>query len=750
NVQINSRTILSTLYVYDSSDAYVDLPESGSPNPVGYLFRVDPANWRNPMLDFAYSRGSPSGRTPVGQTDESCTLNLDEQTRLDVPCIERHYTCQGSKICPNANQISLCRPHSTATRADVSARLALDRETRVTSSSPRATIFKKTAALLSAIRRAGCTSVQHHVTALSPSEQIAVDFVNAHNERIRRGYQPRTPRCEGRIVLNRDHFWMALDCSYDVLQWILEAVLEEDEDEITRIEHDAKCARYGRLVECQTVANFSSKRVVCPFDHRDAEGRLYQPQMIKTRCAVTFRMFEPVQEYRVRSPFILVTIRGLHTHPVPLPTRTPPRLRDCLFQLFEKTGADLAGLTARRFLRHPVLKSFLQEVFPRAVCPTLGDLHVSLANRAHLRSYIDQVKALFYPYGTGLQGVRHLKSLQDKDLPVEAKYIRRILELDPSTGLEYSDDEDHEHESLKIVICMSPSGSRRLAMASYLQSDIAFKRVIGYQEFELAAWDSESHQSITFCRAFVTSETAETHCRLFEEIDIIFQEDCGYELRFYHLHAPHRDFFHGLILLWIGDHHPGQAKGLGLFLQKKAQLLPVRLDLAHPSKLVSQLSLYEHLHRLFRACEIHYFRNIRQCNVTEEVRNLMRSLSCLEHTDFEGTVGEIQRLGGKSGRDWVKNKVDGDFVFQGICWERSDIHQAIWRAAPRHTNIAEIVHHDVNEEGTKCTLVNGLQKAQHYDIMKLSTLNVHEMHGIRPSYKAGHPTENTVQTLRRK
>lgn len=61
------------------------------------------------------------------------------------------------------------------------------------------------------------------------------------------------------------------------------------------------------------------------------------------------------------------------------------------------------------------------------------------------------------------------------------------------------DDADIEgsstDNSLRIIICMSPEGSRRLQSAQYLQSDIGFKRVVGYHEFELACIDRDANTS---------------------------------------------------------------------------------------------------------------------------------------------------------------------------------------------------------------------------------------------------------------
>ena len=52
-------------------------------------------------------------------------------------------------------------------------------------------------------------------------------------------------------------------------------------------------------------------------------------------------------------------------------------------------------------------------------------------------------------------------------------------------------DDDNVH----IVICMTHEGSRHLLQAQYLQSDMAFKCVVGFHEFELATIDRISNTS---------------------------------------------------------------------------------------------------------------------------------------------------------------------------------------------------------------------------------------------------------------
>lgn len=86
-----------------------------------------------------------------------------------------------------------------------------------------------------------------------------------------------------------------------------------------------------------------------------------------------------------------------------------------------------------------------------------------------------------------------------------------------------------------------------------------------------------------------------------------------------------------------------------MHLQRLAQKIPQKYDLHETNRLVADLNPYEHLHRLLRLCTQHGARNIRQCQVSDEVRNLMRSLICVQHSDWDGTIEKIRHLGGKAG-----------------------------------------------------------------------------------------------------
>ena len=91
NIKLNRKTTLSTLYTYEDSNAYIEYPDTNTDYPIGYLFRYDPCDWRNPTHNFAYSLGKPAGQSKAGQE-----VFLDLLVGKDgncVPCVESHFTC---------------------------------------------------------------------------------------------------------------------------------------------------------------------------------------------------------------------------------------------------------------------------------------------------------------------------------------------------------------------------------------------------------------------------------------------------------------------------------------------------------------------------------------------------------------------------------------------------------------------------------------------------------------------------------
>ena len=91
--------------------------------------------------------------------------------------------------------------HVAATRQGVQRRLLRDRETAINITSPTHDIFRKTAALISALRNTGCHALEHEPTHLTEGERECQNLLSVDQEKFRRGYQPRQRRCEGQLSL---------------------------------------------------------------------------------------------------------------------------------------------------------------------------------------------------------------------------------------------------------------------------------------------------------------------------------------------------------------------------------------------------------------------------------------------------------------------------------------------------------------------------------------------------------------------
>ncbi|KAJ3851308.1 hypothetical protein EV368DRAFT_3183, partial [Lentinula lateritia] len=560
-------------------------------------------------------------------------------------------------------------------------------------------------------------------------------------------------RCEFHSKMNRDHFFDQAvgNGSYDTEY--IEAVLSNDQEEISRIESEAESIGYSPKTECSTVVNRSSQRLVCAWSHRDAEGSFKQPKLELMPCSCTFREFIPVEEFRDACPYILIISKGPHSHPVPFPEKTPVFVKVEVDQLLRKLDQDLADIAPRSFLRHPVVQSYLTTKFPLLKNPMLSDLHISLSNRSHLKGYIESAKRSCFPAGTGWKGLLYVKERQDSELPCEEHYIRTILELSRSEELTDEDDliEDQGPSSkdpLRIVICMSKTSGHRFLEAQYLQSDIAFKRIIGFYEFEVAYLDQFTNTSVTLCRVYLTKQTAFAHLQVLREVNKLLKKDFGQGLCWHHIHGLTVNDYDNLILNWVVDQHRGQAKGIGLFLQELSAEQPRKHNFHQPHRTIQELDPYDHLSRFLTLCTTHYLRNIRKCSMSEEVRNMMRSLSCIEHHDWDATLQGIIVFGEKAGQNWLLDKESSKFAFPAICWEKSLIPLDIWQARCRESNVVEVVHVNVNLEGTNCSLVGGVIKGKRFDLIKERALREREEFGIRESYSCHHRFENELKNLK--
>nr|GAT44274.1 predicted protein [Mycena chlorophos] len=714
DVYLNQKKTLSTLYRYFAG-AVVEYPESGTSThmPVGHLFYMDPDNWMSPLDNIAYSKGRPRGGPDAVDTNGKeifCRLLVDRSGNL-VPCQVSHATCQGLKRCPRTDLALVRSPHASASYEEahqVTQRRFMHNDTFTTLAGQA---FEKTASYIASLQRLGCRHPPIVVEGAHREGEEAKELEEAeahaeYLERVRHG-QPRNPTCAGKIVYDprmqatRCQYYSKMDPShfydhslsngssgYDLTY--IAAVLNGDLGTAQLLESIYARSGYGPAASCHYVVNRSSQRANCIRTHRSDDGaKLEEPLMVPMDCPVHFRYTEPLPQFRRDCPYSLLTSEGQHPHFPSIPTRTPPYIRATILSLIESVGDDLADLTPRRFIRHPITVAFLSRRYPEIKSPNLSAFHPSLANRDHIGAMIKYVQDQHFPLGTGWDAVDHLRRLHQLNLSVGEQYIRRMICVDRNTLQRHPDsDEDvliaSDQDAFRMVVCMTPAASMRLhESGQFLQSDISFKRVNGWYEFEMGCMDRRVNT------------------------------------------------------------------GLGLYLQDRAASMPPKRDLSEPHRTVQELGPYEHLAHFVRLCSNHYLRNIKSCAVPNATKNMMRSLLCARHPDFEGTLARIQNEGGKAAQDWVSDKYSSGFAWAAICQQYSKIPLPIWEIEGKTTNYIESAHRDINNEGVHLTLLGGVQKGLKYDLFKQSTVATQEAFGVLPTYNNGYISNTIVRNLRR-
>ncbi|KIK75466.1 hypothetical protein PAXRUDRAFT_36981 [Paxillus rubicundulus Ve08.2h10] len=563
---------------------------------------MDPSQlWYNPATSFAYSLGEPKGSRGGLARAVYCNLLQDSEGN-QVPCRESHATCnqvagQGCKACSYADQTFLSTPHHHASRGHIQSHLYSENLTL------SAQVLKKTHTFWAALQKNGCGTLP------DPSPTQSRTYDRSDNRLHCEFYDEKGIR---------DHLvhYGPESGEYDI--GYLQALFNEDMDEINAIELEARQCGFDPAAPCPTIMNHTSVRVTCPRDHCDENRRPQLGSMVSITCCSLFWTYQPLQEYQQACPKVLVVCSGVHTHPIPLPTKTPLVVRSQILSLLHEMDYNLPDMTPRRFLRHTSIKSYLQTRFPPTVNPALSDLHISLANR-----------------------LLNIKEIQDRTLPNHHHYIWlavEVLQAELLGNCELDNEGDHDDTSTPLHV-----------------SDIAFKWVAGFQEFKLGGNDPKSNLTLTYCRIFVTHQSAAAHQFIFHALEQIVELDTGSKLMWQHLHATNLNDLMG-ILQWMGDQHRGQAKGLGLHLQWLAQQIPDHFDLHQPDCLLSTLDEYDHLRRVFQLCSIHIYQNIKTSHVEESVKNMMWSLVCMEHPDFTGTMEKIEQDGGKPGADTTRQR----------------------------------------------------------------------------------------------
>jgi hypothetical protein len=221
NVYLTRQTTISTLYIYEDINVWMEYPETKTDRPIGYLFRRDPQDWQNPAYSFAYSLGSPAGQ--IKREDGGCPLLIGADGN-QVPYTIKSATCtssrlflfferdidrisylgQGVKVCPMLDPEIMKAIHVSASIRDVETRRRKDQQHYLDAAPPARDIFQKSLALISALQDLGCGAPVQEPTVLSEKERYFREKYAAHKMKTQRGHArfDMKATCEGRILLH--------------------------------------------------------------------------------------------------------------------------------------------------------------------------------------------------------------------------------------------------------------------------------------------------------------------------------------------------------------------------------------------------------------------------------------------------------------------------------------------------------------------------------------------------------------------
>ncbi|KAE9398581.1 hypothetical protein BT96DRAFT_994780 [Gymnopus androsaceus JB14] len=375
NVQINRQTMVSELFHY-TPNTQVEYPKTASNNhAIGHLFNMDLSKeWVSPARSFAYSQGRPEGTRNFVFTKALVDSNG-----------------QGVKICPSASPEIFLQTHTSGSRFEQKLYLEWEHQEQVLSLDRD--LIEKTLNYWACLRDYGCGRDLQEDTVYNTEELERYNTIHASPKKKSRGHEPKAT-CQGRIGLQytptgrpflccehfdsetlRKHF-----CDFAVASKVyhtkyLLALCNADSNEIHKWEKLAFDKGYGPLAPCTTVRNFSTMRVDCPQQHWGPHSSMLMTEMVVLPCKSTFHIYKPLPEYRHQCPRILVVCSGEHVHPIPASTKTPPEVQlEILDMLCTPMVKDLADMTPRRFLSHPIAQAFIRRKVPFIKEPQLSDL----------------------------------------------------------------------------------------------------------------------------------------------------------------------------------------------------------------------------------------------------------------------------------------------------------------------------------------------------------------------------------------
>ncbi|KAG8988603.1 hypothetical protein FRB90_002658, partial [Tulasnella sp. 427] len=748
--RLNHVTFLSAR-IDHPQDAVLEYPETtADTSKLAHIFKIDPNAFRNPTHNIQYSF-----QVTGGSENLKCQLlQVQDNDGFPVPavCYKMRGDCCGVKLCNFSSNT-----HSFPSHTFVDLESTQSQPSPPLPFSAKREVFEKTLALFCSVKVDGChadaegtpsNTITNDITPGEESELVNIDLLESTLvERLARGFDHgESSGITGRHLT--PDYDDELDAEGEVqLVSVLGRRLESHTFAVPDLMKDRDIS-YSLIFMSSTYNIFklfwreipqssmtlSLKLHDLEHWHRDDAGFLRPGRLtLKVDCNSLIETFIPYDLHTY--PYVVLVTSRPHTHPPPRRSKTPPVHTDIVRTLLIEQDWRLADATPRRLSLNKAFISRLKSLLNWELLsePVLSDLHPSLGNQQKVNYIIKRTKELRFTAGTDWAGARLLHSDHAQRLSPEDQYLRFADELKISSG-----------ESFRFAICMFPAQSRLLSRARWITCDTSYKRVKLYKEFGLEGWDERTHRSISYCRVFMTSESAEAHRLLFHQISRIVTQDTGTPLQFAYIHGQ------GIEVI-TADEGKGQALGLGLFLQDICRD-NMTFDTPEPTRRLSELLPYDHLARILRLCIVHFQRNIHKIEgkLQPDTIAAMYSLASSQPLrDIDGTLDLIRR-GGRVAQNWLYDKeVSAPFALPALYQPLSRIPLERWLAARSTTNGIEQTHHNYNIDGINLTLLGGIMHGYQYDARAISGQDLSLSTLILPTYNPSNHLSRAQTALRR-
>ncbi|KAJ7652908.1 hypothetical protein B0H17DRAFT_1147298 [Mycena rosella] len=450
-------------------------PTATSPAVRGYLYvppllgRLQPK--KSGVDSFQYSLGDSQG----GEPHVYCGRLLVGRDGTPASCTHKKVTCKGLKRCSARSLHDLPLPS-----------LSLD-----SLGEAKKEIFLKTLAFYCTLVDKGCgfdlqkDGEDIGLTGLDDDDdESASESDQSESEtgttviKDKRRRKSSRPSCKGKLGLHLDEYGRSfLQCQYRkitdkahlILRTLdefdipyLRALLENDSRVIDEREELARQFGYGPRAPCSFTAAPSAKKQLCPHWHRPETGRLARGvlERPKGNCGATFDIYTPYE--LADCPRVVIVCRNPHSHPDPHPVKTPPPLLEVFRSLLLELDWKLADATPRKLMIDSGFMGNLRRAlgWNKPFDPPLAALHPSFGNLDHVRRYIDELRDILFPSGTGFEGAQLLAD-QHRQLPEDEQYVRCAETHTIEDG-----------KTFQLVICMLRSMSALLMRSKNFRSTL--------------------------------------------------------------------------------------------------------------------------------------------------------------------------------------------------------------------------------------------------------------------------------------